>query len=114
MPDAMLNKDFDDCVLPLARTPDGNWQEQIKARLLDYKQLRMTARGFKPGSYAHNSHALIKPADLERVLNTAVEYPQCEQCGKRFAPGKGWAAYCSGPCRQKAYRQRQKSVTQAE
>lgn len=33
----------------------------------------------------------------------------CETCGERFAAQRSTAKYCSGACRQEAYRERKES-----
>ena len=32
----------------------------------------------------------------------------CRECGESFTPARSDAAYCSSPCRQRAYRDRQR------
>jgi len=40
------------------------------------------------------------------VGDEQAELRQCETCGRRFRPWRPQATYCSGACRQKAYRDR--------
>jgi len=40
------------------------------------------------------------------VGDKQAELRQCETCGRRFRPWRPQATYCSGACRQKAYRER--------
>lgn len=52
---------------------------------------------------------------VERVLAEAeagwisVGQP-CAVCGTPFVPRRPWATFCSGACRQRAYRDRRRSV----
>jgi hypothetical protein len=51
----------------------------------------------------------IKPPTLAAALsrNGRLRQFSCDQCGRYFEPSRSDARYCSSPCRQKAYRQRQ-------
>ncbi len=33
----------------------------------------------------------------------------CDACGSEYKPSRSHSRYCSGPCRQKAYRERQQT-----
>jgi hypothetical protein len=51
----------------------------------------------------------------ERLLAPPIvpQQPHCVSCGRRFRPTRSDAAYCSSPCRQRAYRARRVTVQAA-
>ncbi|WP_284251253.1 hypothetical protein [Litorihabitans aurantiacus] len=103
MPDAALSRDL--ASLTAAAACDAD-RSAIRA----YGRLRRRARGFRPGDYGHNSHALIDRAVLATVAGPAAvrtgRSATCATCGTTFSAQRSSARYCSGRCRERARRNR--------
>jgi hypothetical protein len=91
MTDYEIDKDFDDCLLPVAKSVED--AEVLAA----YAKARRLAPYFGPGKRGSNNHDQV--AALRQGTNR-----KCEGCGNDFRASRSTARFCSGKCRQRLAR----------
>lgn len=96
MSDSELVRDFEDCLVPVAQSPED------EEALLAYFQARKRAPYFAPGGKTNNHKNIpTEPQRGQGKLDNAT----CVIDGKRFYRARSTALYCSTRCRKRAERQ---------
>jgi hypothetical protein len=98
---------------PCARNAENARQREIRHFLRATSQVVVSPHGKKLGytPCGDEGNFFFVPADRRRPASEKpdfglVSYRKCAGCGATFTPGRADGRYCSGACRQAAYRHR--------
>lgn len=83
---------------------DACSEDSQRAVVEAYAKARRAAPGFKPHSYAHNSHRALLDAALTEVNRAGATPKECPQCQAPLEAGDKRRRYCSDQCQSAARR----------